>query len=49
LNLNVVGTLSGVFSSKSNKETGAVGEVTEEKEERAAVKGRRSVPFMLLA
>ncbi|KAK6442322.1 hypothetical protein LTR95_001454 [Oleoguttula sp. CCFEE 5521] len=40
LNLNVLGALGGVFSSKSSKDTDdADGTVTERKEEHSAVKG----------
>lgn len=40
LNLNVFGALSGVFSSKSKKETEADGSTTETREENLAASGR---------
>ena len=39
LNLNVFGAVSGMFSSKSKKDTAADGSSVEHRDERAAVKG----------
>jgi len=48
LNLNLVGAVSGLFLSKSSKETGTDGQVIERKDEQAAIKGESLALFCVV-